>query len=154
VPRPRVLPPDEQLLKMREDKTYDEIAGIYGVTKSAVAWRFKAMGRTREQPSYKHIRPWRVRAEHEHAHPSLMLRLYGRREAGRDLTPAQERMLDRWLQEVRAADVVIGYDPEFPPNPASPKTGGWFYVKRRKGLDLHLIREPDADEAHRVRMRR
>jgi hypothetical protein len=153
VPRPRALPPDEQLLKLREDKTYDEIAAIYGVTKSAVSWRFKAMGRTREQPSYKHLRPWRVRAEHEHAHPSLMLRLYGRREAGKVLPPTQERMLERWLQEVRAADVVVGYHPDFPPNPASPRTGGWFYVKRRKGRDKHLIREPDEVVETRVKER-
>lgn len=143
--RPRALPEDAVLVELREHHTYEEIATLFGVTKSAVAWRFRAMGQTRTQQSYKHLRPWRVKAEHEHAHPSLMLRLYGRRAAELELAVAQQRMLDRWLHELHAADAVVGYDPDFPPNPASPRSGGWFYVQRREGVDLGLIREPSAE---------
>jgi hypothetical protein len=146
VARPRALPDNEASVELHKQHTYNEITAMFAVTMSAVAWRFRSMGLARRQQSYKHLRPWRVKPEHEHAHPSLMLRLYGRNDVGVEVETAQMRTLVRWMSDLEGADVVVGYDPDYPPNPASPRTGGWFYVKRRKGLDQGIIREPDASE--------
>jgi hypothetical protein len=49
-------------------------------------------------------------------------------------------MLDKWLNEIKEADVVVCYDRTMPPNPAS-NTGGFYYSKRRPEDGDSLIRE-------------
>lgn len=150
MPRPRILPDNDELLRLInvEHMTYEQIAQEFGTTKSAVAWRVRQMGKAKPQNSYKHLRPWRVKAVHEHAYPSLMLRYLGRREAGIALSDMHNRMLDRWLEELAANRLVVTYDPEIPPNPASPKTGGWAYVPKRRQdrgiIRVLLEKSPDA----------
>ncbi|MFI8890549.1 hypothetical protein [Streptomyces paradoxus] len=112
--------------------TYDEIAEKYGVTKGAVYLALQQAGLTGRRPSYKHLLPWTVAQVHANAHPALMLRILGARQAKQDVPEVKLGMLERWLEEVKAADVVVCYDREMPPNPASPSTGGFFYSKRRE----------------------
>jgi hypothetical protein len=56
-------------------------------------------------------------------------------------------MLDKWLRELREADVVVCYDATQPPNPASPTTGGWFYSRRQEADGESLIRFTDGEPA-------
>jgi hypothetical protein len=48
-------------------------------------------------------------------------------------------MLDKWLAEIKEADVVVCYDRTMAPNPAST-TGGFYYSKRRPEDGDSLVR--------------
>ncbi|MFF7234169.1 hypothetical protein [Streptomyces sioyaensis] len=120
--------------------TYEEIADKYGVTKGAVYLALRDAGLAKKRPSYKHLIPWTVKSEHAHAHPVLMLRVLGKQEAGERVPTVKKGMLDRWLAEIKAADVVVCYDREMPPNPASPSTGGFYYSRRRPEDGDSLVR--------------
>lgn len=146
MPAPRVLPDNEELLQLRQaGLTYDEIATRFGVTKGAVYLQLRRVKATGTRPTYKHLLPWRVKAEHTHAHPAMMLRLLARRQNGEELPDAKARLLDKWLHDVSEADVVVCYEPDFPPNDASPTSGGFYYSRRREGDGDALIRHPDAE---------
>lgn len=151
---PRLLPDKTTLARLRRSgKTYAEIADEYGVTETAVYLRLKADGLvTDRKVSHKELIPWQVRGIHAHAHPALMLRTLSRRVQGLENPASRERMLDRWLAELKAANVVVCYDPDMPENDASPKTGGWYYMRRRKsdGNDLIRVTKPGED-LHRVK---
>ncbi len=147
---PRILPDGGTLLQhRRQGWSLDEIAATYGVTKGAVYLQLKAIpGATRTRPNHKGIIPWTVEARHHHVYPAAMLRLYSRREglsggAPEELSPRAARMLERWLRDIKTRDVVVDYDPNILPNPASPKHGGWAYRLRRPEDGDNLIRHPD-----------
>lgn len=149
MPAPRVLPDGGTLLQLRrQGRTLDEIAAEYGVTKGAVYLQLREIpGAVKPRPSYKQLIPWRVSAEHAHAYPAAMLRLLGRVEAGQaDRIPANKRrMLESWCRTMKEQDLVVDYGPDIPPNPASPKNGGWCY-RRRQPSDLEWIRPPAEDK--------
>jgi transcriptional regulator with XRE-family HTH domain len=143
MPAPRLLPDNDVLKKLRaQGWTYEDIANEYGVTKGAVYLRLRQAKATHDRPDYSHLIPWTIRVEHAHARPAQMLRMLGRRENNLPIPEAKERMLDRWLQEVKEANVVVDYDPDFPPNPANPKNGGWHYRRRKPEDGDGLVRKP------------
>lgn len=146
MPAPRQLPDDDTLVRLRRQGwSYNDIADEYGVTKGAVYLRLQRAGFTKTRPNYSHLIPWTLRKEHQYAHPAQMLRLLGRRENGDAIPDVKLRMLDKWLRELAAADVVVCYHPDMAPNAASPKTGGWYYSTRRPEDGQNLIRfDPDA----------
>lgn len=139
---PRLLPDKTTLERLRrEGRTYADIAERYGVTETAVYLRLKADGLTSERKvSHSELIPWTVKVEHQHAHPALMLRTLSRRRQGLENTATRDAMLDRWLEELHNANAVVCYDPDMWPNPASPRSGGWFYMKRRRSDGDSLIR--------------
>lgn len=142
MPGPRLLPDNEVLVRLRHQGwTYDDIAREYGVGRSAVYLRLRNVdGAVAARPRHANLIPWKVATKHAHAFPVQMLRLLARRNQGQELPPEKQRMLDKWLKEVREADVVVCYDPEQPPNAASPATGGFFYSRRRESDGKSLIR--------------
>ncbi|MFJ7590150.1 hypothetical protein ACIQZO_22740 [Streptomyces sp. NPDC097617] len=149
MPAPRQLPSSDVLRAHRNAAmSYEEIAAMYGVTKGAVYWQLQASGQTKTRPNHKRYIPWTVKAEHAHARPVMMLRLLSRRESGDETIPdVKSRMLTKWLGEVREADVVVCYDRNMPPNPASPSTGGFYYSKRRPEDGDNVIRfEPEGEQ--------
>ncbi len=144
MPAPRQLPSSDVLRKHRaEGLTYDQIGELYGVTKGAVYLQLRDAKIAKPRADHSKYIPWTVRTEHSQARPNGMLRLYSRREQGEKLPAVKERMLDKWLEEIKAADVVVCYHREMAPNPASDK-GGWYYSKRRPEDGDNLIRyEPE-----------
>jgi len=139
---PRKLPDKTTLERLRRNgATYKDIAEQYDVTEAAVYLRLKADGLSKDRKvSHKELMPWTIKAEHAHTHPALMLRLLSRRNQGLGNSAVRERMLDKWLGEIEAANVVVCYDPAMGPNPASPTTGGWFYMRRTKKDGVNVIR--------------
>jgi hypothetical protein len=127
----------------RNGMTYVQIAKRYGVTENAVYLALlKVPGGTKPRPRYDEFIPWRVKSEHLHAVPATMLRCLAREAAGETLPQRRKTTLEGWLKRVREADVVVDYDPDQPPNPASPKHGGFRYVKRRPEDGTGFIRRP------------
>lgn len=79
--------------------------------------------------------PWLVEEQHRWAYPVAMLRTEARRRGGAELTETDESRLKAWKDRLEAEDLVVHYDPN--------TDSGFFYVDRRPGVDLDLIREPD-----------
>lgn len=148
MPAPRQLPSSDVLRAHRNAQmTYAQIAEQYGVTPGAVYWQLQASGQTKTRPNHKRHIPWKVKTEHAHARPAMMLRLLSRQESGDVTIPdVKARMLGKWLREVTEADVVVCYDRTMPPNPASPNTGGFYYSKRRPEDGDSIIRFNPDDE--------
>ncbi len=141
---PRKLPASDQLLEMRNQGwKYDQIAAEYGVGIGAVYLQLRQAKAVTPQKRHGDLIPWRVRTEHTHAHPLTMLRLMGRRDRGDVLPSAKNNMLNKWLRDVKEADVVLCYDPGYPPNPASPTMGGFYYSRRRPEDSELLTRDED-----------
>jgi hypothetical protein len=130
----------------QKGKTYEEIGDMYGVTKGAVYWQLQEAGLTRSRPDHSKYLPWKIKSEHAHAKPATMLRLHSRREQGDTIPPVKARMVDKWLAELKAADVVVCYRRDMPPNPASSATGGFYYSKRRPEDGDNLIRADSEGE--------
>lgn len=143
---PRSLPSSDVLRQLREKgMTYEEIGEQYGVTKGAVYWQLSNAGAVKARPDHSKYLPWTVKSEHTHAKPANMLRLHSRREQGDAIPEVKARMLDKWLSELEAADVVVCYSRDMGPNPASPSTGGFYYSRRRPEDGDGLIRPSDSD---------
>lgn len=135
MPAPRLLPDNDVLASLRNQGwTYDDIAREYGVSRGAVYLRLKqAPGAVSPRARHADLIPWTVAVRHAQAVPARMLRLLGQRENGDSLPPVKTRMLNKWLDEISDAGVVVCYHPQYPPNPASPDTGGFHYARKRRG---------------------
>jgi hypothetical protein len=145
MPAPRILPPSDVLLQMRNSgHTYEDIANEFGVSKGAVYLQLRQARATDKRPSYKHLIPWTVRTDHAHAHPVTMLRLLGRRQKGETLPPVKSRLLDKWLEGMAENGLVLCYHPDAPPNPASRSTGGFYYKRREESDGDSLVRAEDS----------
>jgi hypothetical protein len=154
MPAPRKLPDNNVLLKMREQgMTYAEIAEEYGTTGGAVYWRLRDAGGVQTRPDHSRYLPWKVKKDHSHARPAVLLRYLSRRDQGDVIPEAKSRQVDKWLIEIKEADVVVCYDREMPPNPASPVTGGFYYSKRRPEDGDNVIRcsPEDVDYTSKVK---
>lgn len=79
--------------------------------------------------------PWHVKPEHRWAYPLAMLRVEGRRRAGREVREEDEARLESWKKMLteELGDAVVHYDPD--------TTDGFFYVPREPG-DKDLIHQP------------
>jgi len=85
--------------------------------------------------------PWAVGEVHRWAYPLALLRMEGRLRAGRTVSRADHARLDSWHEKLGADDLVVHYDPD--------TDEGFFYVKRRPGIDTDLIREPEEKTTRR-----
>lgn len=137
----------EALQWLEEGRTYqwivDEYLRKYNVETTISMW---AALRRRHGIDNRIVRdealiPWAVKPEHRHAHAVSMLRAEARRRAGRQLTPLMQDMLDTWLSGLRQDNHVVHYDPD--------TDEGWWYVPRREGRDVDLIRVPERQTGRR-----
>jgi hypothetical protein len=154
MPAPRKLPDNTVLLKLREKgMTYAEIAEQYNTTEGAVYWQLRDAGGVKTRPDHSKFLPWKVKSDHSHARPAVLLRYLSRREQGDKIPEAKDRQVTRWLEEMKEADVVVCYDRDMPPNPASPVAGGFYYSKRRPedGTDIIRCAPEDADDTSKVK---
>jgi hypothetical protein len=86
--------------------------------------------------------PWSVKEEHRWRHAVLMLRAVARQREGAELDESTAKSLASWLRSLEESNAVVHYDPD-------TKDGFW-YVDRRPGIDLDLIREPDQKTSKRL----
>ena len=130
--RPRLAPDKEELQKLlRAGHSHAEIAQMmterHGkpVKPGTISAAVSTLGLSKAKPRYKDFLPWRVETKHLDAYPARMLRLYARRQEGRDIPENQESRLDSWLQEINGLGVVVAYSRDY----------GFFYAPPRPGVD-------------------
>jgi hypothetical protein len=89
------------------------------------------------------LMPWRVKTDHAYTEDPINLRREARLRAGEPIGKDPDYQakalaeLTSWKERLRDAGAVVHYDPE--------TEHGWFWVPRREGVDLDLIREPGFD---------
>jgi hypothetical protein len=108
----------------------------YGVTvaPSAFADLRRSRGIDRVVVSDGELVPWDVDPEHRWCFDLAMLRAEARRRAGARLRPQDDDLVARWCRRLHDAGLVVHYDPQ--------TEEGFWYVPRRPGVDLDLVREP------------
>ena len=144
MPAVRKLPDDTTLWRLREmNWTLSDIAEKYGVTDSAVWQAIERAGFTTNVQTYTDLLPWDVAEEHRMTAIMARFRAINRQKQGLELSENQGRLLNNWLANMEAHNVVVAYHPDAPPNDASRK-GGFYYVPREPG-DKWIIREPTED---------
>lgn len=128
-----------------EGRTYswmvEEYRRKYGIeTRTSMFGNFRRRrGLQRRQTRNDDLLPWALEEMHRWAYPAMMLRAEARRRDGKELGEVYEARLEAWLARLRAEDVVVHYDPQ--------TEQGFWYVPRREGVDLDLIRVPERKTA-------
>lgn len=119
--------------------SYAAIAAMYGCGKPAVGLAIeRAGGQPRSEASG--YMPANLSRDHWYAPAARQLRFLARVRGGkRPLRPVDQTGLDNWLAMMEAENLVVDYDPDHEPNPASPTYGGWFYTPRPEGMDPDRI---------------
>ena len=138
---PRYLPSDQQLAKWREDGlTHQQIAERvyketgYRVSRSTVSAALSRAGLT-NRVRYSEWLPWdRIATEHNGHYAAQMLRAGARMEAGEEVSESLQSRYENWRARLEAEDACIHYDPD--------TIDGFFYVRRRPGIDTGIIRYP------------
>lgn len=143
MPAPRYLPSDTELRRhVSVDRmTYKQIGELYGVSEQAVYRKMNAMNATTPRPDYSEIIPYRIATRHQKAMPMRHLRAFARQRTGLEVNPDELRRMNVWIEMLTENDLVVCYDPEYPPNEASA-AGGWHYEKRKPSDGDHLVRPP------------
>lgn len=137
---PRYLPSDAKLAELARTMTHAQIAEyVYKTTgvkvgRSTVSAALSRAGLT-NRIRYSDALPWeRIKIEHNGHYAAQMLRAGARIEAGQKVSDDLSDRYESWKARLDAEDAVVHYDPD---------TGeGFFYVKRRKGIDKGMIRNP------------
>ncbi|WP_405056954.1 hypothetical protein OG474_29970 [Kribbella sp. NBC_01505] len=141
MPASKIQNKQEVIDWFEEGRTYEWMAATYrskyGIETGPSMW---ANFRSRNNLVRRTVRddeliPWEVKEEHRWANPLAMLRAAARQRAGIKLTKSDEKRLAGWLREREKAKEVVHYDPD--------TDEGFWYVPRRPGIDLDLIREPE-----------
>ena len=121
MPREKILP-DKNELQRYVDKglTHQQIADLVTkktgvkVGRSAVSVALHRYGIAKNSVRYKDYLPWRLKMEHIRAYPARMLRLMGRRAAGKPMTDVDNTLLDNWLAMLDEQELIVAYDPDDP----------------------------------------
>lgn len=87
--------------------------------------------------------PWAVDEKHRWKNQAVMLRAAARQREGKPLNAQSLRALTSWLVSMEEQDLVVHYDPA--------TEDGFFYVPRRPGVDMDLIRVPERKTTQRRR---
>lgn len=117
-----------------------EIAETYDVTESAVWKALLRAGYVSPQPNVRDIIPWDVAAEHKATAIMERFRSIVKQQKGTPLRPEEEHLLNQWLSDLAANNLVVDYHPMAPANSASRKGG--FYYRPKQDTDDWIIRRP------------
>jgi len=137
---PRYLPSDAKLSELARTMTHAQIAEyVYKTTgvkvgRSTVSAALSRAGLT-NRIRYSDALPWdRIKIEHNGHYAAQMLRAGARIESDQKVSDDLSDRYESWKARLDAEDAVVHYDPN--------AGEGFFYVKRRKGIDKGMIRNP------------
>jgi hypothetical protein len=141
MPTVRKLPDSTTLRRLRaQGQTQKEIAQAYGASESAVWKAMQRAGYINPMMTYKDILPWEIDEAHKATAIMERFRSIVKQRKKVPLRPDEEALLNRWLKDLEANELVVNYHPDAPPNSASTK-GGFYYVPKGADDDW-IIRRP------------
>lgn len=142
MPAVRKLPDSTTLRRLRSQGwRLKDIADTYDVTEAAVWKALERAGYTVPQKTVHDIIPWDVAEEHKATAIMERFRSIVKQQKGAALRPQEEQLLNQWLHDMAANNVVVAYHRDAPPNAASRKGG--FYYTERTPEDEWIIRNPE-----------
>lgn len=127
----------------RKGYNQSEIAEMHGVTRQAVSWhKIEYGGALTTRQIVNKAWPWKTNNDHSKAKGYQRLRDHGEFMAtgGNGMSEEKLTRLKNWWKFLREKNVVLEFDPEFPPLAGVAPRGGFRYVKRRKSDKDLLIR--------------
>jgi transcriptional regulator with XRE-family HTH domain len=141
MPAIRKLPDSTTLRRLRaQGQTQKEIAQAYGASESAVWKALQRAGYIDPMMTYRDILPWEIDEAHKATAIMERFRSIVKQRKNVPLRPDEEVLLNRWLADLEANELVVNYHPEAPANSASTK-GGFYYVPKAADDDW-IIRKP------------
>lgn len=141
MPAIRKLPDSTTLRRLRaQGQTQKEIAQAYGASESAVWKALQRAGYIDPMMTYRDILPWEIDEAHKATAIMERFRSIVKQRKKVPLRPDEEVLLNRWLADLKANELVVNYHPEAPANSASTK-GGFYYVPKSADDDW-IIRKP------------
>ncbi len=130
MPAIRKLPDSATLRRLRTQ----------GYTQRDIAETYNATVNAEPAATYKDVLPWEISDEHKGTAIMERFRAIVKRNKGAVLRPDEETLLNIWLRELEAENLVVNYHPDAPPNSASSR-GGFYYVPKSEQDDW-IIRRP------------
>lgn len=130
MPAPAKLPDVDVLVRMKDaGMTLQQIADRYEVSHSAVWRKLDKHGEIEPFRTADKLTGWDIEPAHRNAGVIRHLWTHNRIELGKKVTDAQRKALAQWLQKLQDENLVLDYDPQAGPNPAS-SLGGFIYRPR------------------------
>lgn len=135
---------DIHLIRQLKNKGFNqsEIAELYGVTRQAVSWIWRQYGgelSTRQR--VKKAMPFTSEGKFSRAYPLQMLRDHAEFVLEGRIDQWKAKRVERlrgFYKRLREENLVVEYDPDFPPNPGVSKPGGFDY-RQREPRDGNLL---------------
>lgn len=149
MPASKIVNEQEVIKWFDEGRTYawmqEQYQEKYGIETRLSMWgNFRRRhGLARRIARNDDLIPWEVKPEHRWDYPIMTLRKEARQREGLELSEEDQRALVAWKAGMERDGSVLHYDPD--------TEQGWFYVPRREGVDLDLIREPEHKTTRRHR---
>jgi len=100
----------EQIVEEHYRKTGERVA------RSSISVAISRYGLSETRHRYTDTIPWRLSGKDLRAYPIRMLRLLGRRRAGEQLTPDEDRRLQSWLAILDRENAVVAWGPDSTPS--------------------------------------
>lgn len=144
---PRRIPSESILAKWANEEglTHAQIVDRieretgYRPSRSTISAALSRAGFT-NRVRYDDVIPWkRISIDHNSHYALTMLRIAARLKHGLQVKPRDLSRFQAWKEQLDAADAVVTYVYDSPE--------GFYYVPRRHGVDLGLIREVSAADA-------
>lgn len=128
----------------RKGYNQSQIAEMHGVTRQAVSWQKKTYGgRLTTRQIVQQAWPWETTKLHGKSKAYQRLRDHGeymRVGSFRTMNEDKQKRLKSWWKMLRGQDVVLEFNPDFPPQAGVAPYGGFRYVPRTVEDDDLLIR--------------
>ncbi|WP_042800924.1 hypothetical protein [Streptomyces sp. C] len=148
MPASKIVDKTEVLRWFREEKTYawmvEQYKEKYGITTTEPMWAAfrRRNGIDRRNTRSEDLLPWKLREDHRHLYPAMMLRTEGRQRAGKPVAADKAKKLASWKQYLEENNLVVHYDYD--------TEEGFFFVPREE-RDTDLIREPEVRTGNQAR---
>ncbi|MFG2850885.1 MULTISPECIES: hypothetical protein [Streptomyces] len=157
--RSKIVDESEVIRWFEEERTYPwmqaQYLEKYGIETTIPMWSAfrRRRGLDRRNLRADDLIPWKVKDEHRHLYPALMLRAEGRRRAQEQakadgktpkatISDRDAKRLASWKRMLEADGLVVHYDPD--------TEDGFFYVPREEH-DAELIRRPKSTTGNKAR---
>ncbi|MBT2544519.1 hypothetical protein J7E99_28425 [Streptomyces sp. ISL-44] len=161
MPASKIVDEQEVIRWFNDGLTYPEMQKLYWdkyqIKTTAPMWSSfrRRRGLDRRNLRADDLLPWRMKEEHRHQYPPIMLRIEARlreeeaalgrgEEPRRPVSDRDKKRLDSWKKGLKAdgQDLVVHYDPD---------TEEGFFLVPRRPEDSDLIRNPPRKTGNQAR---